>query len=114
MPAHADEIGNDPVLLPLLNPPELQRQQLSPPKPTPEEHREHRVIAELARCGRCPLRHQSTSLLRREPVQALRADIPCLNLPDTAKNAVPKCSMEMVTSYLFAQPDRSCWSKYRL
>ncbi|HEV3061848.1 MAG TPA: hypothetical protein VGY48_26585 [Vicinamibacterales bacterium] len=68
MPALADEIGNDPVLLALLNPPELQGQQLPPPKATPEEHREHRVIAELARYGRCPLRQQSPSLIRGEPV----------------------------------------------
>jgi hypothetical protein len=35
VPTFADEIGDDPVLLALLNPGELQRQQLAPPKPTP-------------------------------------------------------------------------------
>jgi hypothetical protein len=52
VPTLTDEIGDDPVLLALLNPPESQGQQLAPPEPTPEEHREHRVIAELARRGR--------------------------------------------------------------
>ena len=69
MPAFADEIGDDPVLLALLNPSELHGQQLAPPKATPEEHREHRVIADLAQCDRCPLRQQSPSLLRRERVR---------------------------------------------
>ena len=36
-PPLTDEIGDDPVLLALLNPPELQGQQLVPPEPTPEE-----------------------------------------------------------------------------
>ena len=68
MPALADEIGDDPVLLALLNPSELHGQQLAPPKATPEQHREHRVIANLARRDRCPVRQQSPSLLRRQPV----------------------------------------------
>jgi hypothetical protein len=46
--ALADEIGDDPMFLTLLNPSELQRQQLPPSKAAPEEYREHRVIAEFA------------------------------------------------------------------
>jgi hypothetical protein len=38
VPAFADKIGDDPVLLTLLNPSELQGQQLAPAEPTPEKH----------------------------------------------------------------------------
>jgi hypothetical protein len=44
--AFADEIGDNPVHLPLLNP--LLYGQLAPSKPAAEQHRQHRVIAELA------------------------------------------------------------------
>ena len=39
VPTLTDEIGDDPVLLALLNPPESQGQQLAPPEPTPEPSR---------------------------------------------------------------------------
>jgi hypothetical protein len=66
--AFADEIGDDSVFLTLLNPSELQRQQLAPSKTTPEQHRQHRVIADLTRCGRRPTSQQSPALFQRKPV----------------------------------------------
>ena len=67
-------IGDDPVLLALLDPPELQGQQLAPPKPTAEEHGEDRVIAELARRCRCAQHQQASPLLRREPIAEANAE----------------------------------------
>jgi hypothetical protein len=46
--ALTNQISDDPVLLALLNPTQFERQQLAPPKPTAQEHGQHRVIAELA------------------------------------------------------------------
>ena len=37
-----------------------------------------------------------------------------LNCPDTAKNAAPPCSIEVVTLYLSVQAETSRSSKYRL
>ncbi len=62
------------MLLALLNPLELQGQQLAPSKTTPEQHPQHRVIAEFARGGRRPPRQQSPSLLGREPVSQPNAE----------------------------------------
>jgi hypothetical protein len=67
--ALTDEIGDHPVFLAQLNPFELESQQFAAAQPTAKEHREHRVITELAQRGRWPSRRQqSPSLLRREPV----------------------------------------------
>ena len=43
----ADQIGNHPVLLPLLNPLEAQGQQLGAAESTTNQHRDHRVVAQL-------------------------------------------------------------------
>jgi hypothetical protein len=40
----ADEIGDDPVLLPLLDRLEVKRQQLGASQPAPDQHRDHWVI----------------------------------------------------------------------
>jgi hypothetical protein len=48
VPTLADEISDDPVLLALLNPLELQRQQLAASKPAADEHGDHGVVPECA------------------------------------------------------------------
>ena len=47
MPALAHEIGDDPVLLALLDPPQLQGEQFAAPQPTAQEDGEHRVITSI-------------------------------------------------------------------
>jgi len=68
VPALADQIGDDAVLLALLNPPKLECEEFAASQPAAKQHREHRVIAELARRRRCtdceqPPRYRPGSLL---------------------------------------------------
>lgn len=43
-----DEVGDDPVVLPLLNRLKLQDQEFAATQSTADEHRQHRVIPSLA------------------------------------------------------------------
>jgi hypothetical protein len=45
----ADDIGNQPVLLPLLDRLEAQGQQLGAAKAAANQHGHHRVVSQLAR-----------------------------------------------------------------
>jgi hypothetical protein len=48
VPTLADEISDNPVLLALLNPLELRRQQLTASEPAADEHGDHGVVPECA------------------------------------------------------------------
>ena len=50
MSALADQIGNHPVLLALLDRLEVQRQQLGAAAPAANQHGDHRVVTQTARC----------------------------------------------------------------
>ncbi len=65
MSALADQIGNHPMLLALLDRLELQRQQLGAAEPTANEHGDHRVVTQTARCRRCRVIEKPPSLLGR-------------------------------------------------
>jgi hypothetical protein len=64
----ADEIGNDPVLLPLLDRLEAQGQQLGSAEAASNQHREHRVIAQLAHGRPRGAFKKPATLLGRQPV----------------------------------------------
>jgi hypothetical protein len=74
--AFADEIGDHPMLLALLNGLEVQGQQLSAAQPAADQHRDHRVIAQLAWSGWHRTLEEPSALLGREPVPEPHADAP--------------------------------------
>jgi hypothetical protein len=77
MSALADRIGNHPVLLALLDRlDEVQGQQLGAAEAVANQHGEHRVVAQTARCRRCRVIEKPPSLFRREPVPKSSTDSP--------------------------------------
>ena len=75
MASLAEQIGDDPMLLPLLDRLEAQCQQLGAPKSAANQHRDHRVISELAlECRRCYAVEQSSALLGGQPVPETNSD----------------------------------------
>jgi hypothetical protein len=61
----AHEIGNDPVLFPLLDRLQAQGQQLGSAQAASNQHRDHRVIAQLAHGRRRGGFKKASTLLRR-------------------------------------------------
>ena len=72
----ADDIGNDPVLLALLDRLKVQRQQLCATQAATDQHHDHRVIPQLARGQRRRALEEPPALLRRQPVSEAHADAP--------------------------------------
>jgi hypothetical protein len=82
----ADEIGNDPVLLALLDRLQVQRQQLCATQAATDQHRDHRVIPQFARGQRRRALEEPPALLRRQPVSEAHADAPhSLHSTDTGR-----------------------------
>lgn len=63
--ALADEVGDDPVLLSLLNRFYGERKQFATAKATADQHGDHRMIAHLPQCGRVGAFEQPPALFRR-------------------------------------------------
>jgi hypothetical protein len=72
MSALADQVGNHPVLLALLDRLEAQRQQLAAAEAAADQHGDHRVVPQRARRRRCGLIEEAAALLVREPVSVSR------------------------------------------
>ena len=70
----ADQIGDHPVLLAPLDRLEIQRQQFGAAEPAANQHGDHRVITQAARCRRCRGIEKPPALLGREPVTESNAD----------------------------------------
>jgi hypothetical protein len=69
-----DQVGDHPVVFPLLHGGEVECQQFAAAESAAEEHGEHRVVAQLARRRRGASREQPTSLLRCQPVAQPHAE----------------------------------------
>jgi hypothetical protein len=69
----ADQVGDHPMLVSLLNRPELQRQQFAAAETAANQYGHHRVFAELTRRGRRPV-EQPPPLVGGEPVPEPDAD----------------------------------------
>jgi hypothetical protein len=75
MAGFADEIGNHPMLLALLDRLELQGQQLGTAEAAPNQHGDHRVVAQLSKGRRSSgLEKAPPPLLWRQPVPEPNTD----------------------------------------
>jgi hypothetical protein len=72
----ADQIANDPVLLPLLDPLKTQGQQLRAAQAAADQHCDHRVIPQLAHGRRRLGVEKPPPLLWGEPISEAHADSP--------------------------------------
>ena len=73
MVAFADEIGDHPVLLALLERFEVEREQLAAAQAAPEEQRKHRMIADRAEGRRAVRVEEPPPLVGGEPVAQAHA-----------------------------------------
>jgi len=76
MSALANQIGDDPMLLPPLDRLEGQCQQLGAAKSAANQHGDHRVVPQLAGWRRVSRNREAPALLRGQPVPEANADPP--------------------------------------
>lgn len=74
VPRLPQEVGDHPVLLPLLNRLDLQGEQFAATEAATDRHRERRMVAPLTQRDRSHARDEASPLLRSPPVAEAYAD----------------------------------------